>query len=197
MSVHRQQQVEIFRPLLNDARLTGAAKNQIRIFIDILESDSEIGFDTTSALFYGFLQNHDFVHPSACPLSKAKIEQARQLFRERATIQRAKEYSLLQKVLKLPMYSLFGKQIDLNDLAVSLLTYVSTESHFTFNPELVAPLYKYLDIPDNIYLNVYDLYYDIRELNIDFYDLIINLSRLRFKLVPPTVKSISVVYRQL
>lgn len=197
VNTYRQEQIDLFMPLLSDPRLTGAAQNQIRIFIDLLQSNSDIGFDTTSALFLGFLHNRDFTDPSACPLSQAEIARATQLFRQRATIGRAKEACLLKKALRLPMYSIFGRRIDLTDLAVSLLTYATTERHFTFNRELVDPLYEYLDIPRRFHLNVYDLYYDLKELGIDYHDLIINVSRLRFQLVPPTVKSISILYRHL
>lgn len=197
MADHRQVQIDLFRPLLDDPRLTGSARNQIRIFLDILNSQSNVGFDTTSALFYGFLNNNDFTHSSVCPLSQREVENARKLFGQRATISRAHESSLLRKALKLPVFSAVTTRIDLCDLAVSLLTYATTERHFTYDAVLVAPLYKYLNIPTHLHLNVYDLYHDLRELNIEYHDLIVNLSRLRFQLIPPTVKAISVVYRRL
>jgi hypothetical protein len=197
MANHRQVQIDLLQPLLDDPRLTGGAKNQIRIFIDILNSQSNVGFDTTSALFYGFLNNDDFTHPSKCPLSQREVAKARELFGQRATIPRAHESSLLRKALKLPIFSSVSTRIDLQDLAVSLLTYATTERHFTYDAVLVAPLYKYLNIPTHLHLNVYDLYHDLRELDIEYHDLIVNLSRLRFQLIPPTVKAISVVYRRL
>lgn len=193
----RNEQYAILTKLLQDERLLGSAKNQIRIFLDMLRDDRTIGFDTTSALFYGFLNNPEFIDQSGCALSREKLENARALFRERARIGRAQESSLLKKVARLPLAAVWDGDMDLKDLAVSMLTYASETNHFTYNPEIVNPLYEYLHIPKKFFLNVYDLYYDLQSLGIDYQDFIINLSRLRIELLPPTIKSISIAYEKL
>lgn len=103
----------------------------------------------------------------------------------------------MKKVARLPLADFFGGRLDLKDLAVALLTYASETDHFTFNPEIVDPLYEYLRIPRKFFLNVYDLYYDLQSIGINYQDFILNLSRLRIELLPPTIQSISIVYEKL
>lgn len=199
MQNYKEVQINIFENLLNNIDLTGSAKNQIRIFIDLLNNIDNIGFDTTSALFYGFLNNPDFIDSSTCPLTQEQIKKAKIYFLEKSlTVDRAKEYSLLQRVCKLPLSNFLGEKLDLRDLALSFLTYASKDKHITFDYYRVERLYHYLDLPNDYYLNVFDLYYDFDNLNIKYDDFIINLSRLKSKLfIPSLIKNVSVYYNSL
>lgn len=180
----KDEQKEIFTYMLNDKRLTPSAKKQIAIFLEILRDD-DLGFDTTSALMYGFLRNDEFTDPIRCPLSKKQVKSAMDYFRQEASISRAKEALLLKKVSKFPLSECFGDKIDLEDLAISCLTYASREKHFTYSRNRVDFIYKYLQIPDDIYLNVFDLFHDLERIEIDYNDLMINISRIRFKMILP------------
>lgn len=197
MTNSRDRQKTILSTMFHDDRLVGSAKNQIRIFLDLLATDDSIGFDTTSALFYGFLNNPDFTDPSGCPLSQERLQAAKAYFHRQAQIARAHESSLIEKVASLPLANFFGGRMALKDLAVAFLTYASEVSHFTYDPKVVDPLYEYLRIPRNLYLNVYDLYYDLQTLGIDYRDFILNISPLKVDLVPVSVQSISIAHRNL
>ena len=194
----RDEQRGILTAMADDDRLLGSAKNHVRLMLQLLAEDDTIGFDTTSALFYAFLHNPDFTDSMVSPLSQHQVCEAKQFFRSEAQISRAKESALLRKVTKLPLINFFGGRLDLRDLAVAFLTYASEVQHFTYNPELAGPLYDYLCIPRSIYLNVYDLYYGLKTLQIPYHDLIVSLSRLRIELaVPSNVKALSIVHGHL
>jgi len=199
MENYKERQGKIFETLLDNNKLTGSAKNQIRIFIDLLKNVENIGFDTTSSLFYGFLQNDEFVDSSNCPLTQLQIKKAKDFFLEEAVhTKRAKEFSLLEKISKLPLSDILGEKIDLKDLALSFLTYATRERYFTFDFNRVEKLYKYLNIPIDYYLNVWDLYYAFDTLGINYDDFIINLSRLKSQLYIPTlIKNVSIYYNSL
>ncbi|MBC8456780.1 MAG: hypothetical protein H8D67_02135, partial [Deltaproteobacteria bacterium] len=103
MTQSRDEQRAILLELLDDPRLLGSAKNQVRVFLELLGGDDSIGFDTTSALFYGFLNNPDFAHHSGCSLSRQELAEAKTYFRQCARIPRAHESALLKKISRLPL----------------------------------------------------------------------------------------------
>lgn len=190
----RDQQLAILGALADDERLLGSAKNHIRIMAKLLYEDETIGFDTTAALFYGFLHNSEFTDTRNCPLSARDVVKARHFFRREAQISRAKETALLGKVARLPLAEFFGNRMDLRDLAVSFLTYATDVHHFTYDSEIAEPLYDYLRLPRSMFLNVYDLYYGLETLGIPYHDLLVSLSRLRLELrIPSAVKVLSVL----
>jgi hypothetical protein len=196
---YKEKQIQIFSNLLNNNTLTGSAKNQINIFIQLLRDVENIGFDTTSALFFGFLSNPDFTSTENSPLTQEQIGQAKKYFLHKATEEeRAKDDKLLKRISSLSLSGLLcndSNKLDLKDLALSFLTYATTEEHYLFDSARVQPLYEYLSIPKNYYLNVYDLFYDFDKLNIKYNDFIINLSRLKSQLyIPSLIKNISIYY---
>jgi Holliday junction resolvase len=191
----RNEQADILAAMADDDRLLSSAKNHIQVMLGLLTSDETIGFDTTSALFYAFLHNSEFTDSRSCPLSARQIREAKQYFRSEAQISRAKETALLRKLAALPLADFFGGRMDLRDLAVAFLTYASEVRHFTYNPKLAEPLYDHLRLPRELFLNVYDLYYGLEQLQIPYHDLMVSLSRLRFELaIPAAVKTLSIIH---
>jgi len=199
MSMNRfqEQQRQIFSKLANDSRLTLSAKRQIKIFVNLLEQESGIGFDTTSALLYGFLRNDEFTQQDVCPLSLKQIIKAKEISRYEATRDTAHETALLGRVARLPLEKLFGSRIDLKDLAVSFLTYASDEPYFAYSYERNEKLYEYLDIPKCYYLNVYNLRNDLEDVGMSIDDFIVNLSRLRTNLWIPDYRFITMEFHRL
>ena len=190
----RDAQSAVFRSLMADARLTSSARRQIQIFLELLESDSTIGFDTTAALFFGFLANDEFVEDNAFVLTGEEVRRAREFFRQEARIGRALECGLLPKVARLPLAPYLGPQLDLKDLAVSFLTYASYTHHFTYSERRVRNIRKRLALPEDVYLNVHDLFFALSEFGISMDDFIINLSRLRGRLIPTPGPVLSIVH---
>ncbi|MEI7462358.1 MAG: restriction endonuclease [Pirellula sp.] len=193
---HKTSQLQIFNRLKADRRLTGSAKRQLEVFLELLGREDSIGFDNTSALFYGFLCNAEFTATELCPLTKNQIVNAKTICRAQALRDTAKDCVLLERVSHLPLADLFGSSIDLKDLAISFLTYASKEPHFAYVRNETERLHKYLDIPDSYFLNVYNLRHDLNKIGCSLDDLIVNLSRLRAKLWVPD-RMVSVVHRRL
>ncbi|MBK7222600.1 MAG: restriction endonuclease [Saprospiraceae bacterium] len=132
------------------------------------------------------------------PFNKIEIKKSIEYFRQEAMINRAREFTLVKRISNLPLSGIFGNKIDLKDLAVSFLTYASAEKLGTFKLDRVKKIYEYLNIPEQYYLNVYDLFYGLKNLDISYEDLIINLSRLRLNLsIPSGTSSISVLYSNI
>lgn len=182
---------------MDDSRLTLSAQRQVKIFIDILDREPEIGFDTTSALLYGFIKNKEFTQPDTCPLSIKQLHEAERICRYEATRDTAHEDVLLKRVSRLPLATILGTKLDLADLAVSFLTYASDEPYFAFSYERNKRLYEYLDIPNRYYLNVYNLRNDLATTGVSIDDFIVNISRLRTSLYIPEHRFITIEYRRL
>ncbi len=197
MDKFQEQQRQIFLKLADDSRLTSSAKRQIKLFVNILEQEPGIGFDTTSALLYGFLRNDEFTQQDVCPLTLKQKEVAKKISRNEARRDTAHETALLARVSRLPLENLFGSRIDLKDLAVSFLTYASDEPYFAYSYERNKKLYEYLDIPKCYYLNVYNLRHDFKRVGMSIDDFIVNLSRLRTKLWVPDSKFITIEFHRL
>jgi len=197
MERFQELQQQVLSPLADDPRLTSSAKSQIAVFQRILRQEANVGFDTTSALLYGFLSNEAFTDPETCPLSPRQIAQATQIARHKATRDTAHETTLLARVSRLPLTSVLGPCIDLKDLAISFLTYASDEPYFAFSFERNRKLYEYLDISRQYYLNVYNLRYDLDKIGMSIEDFIVNLSRIRNKLFIPDSKLVTVQFRSI
>ncbi|MFA7241317.1 MAG: DUF2034 domain-containing protein [Sulfuricellaceae bacterium] len=197
MDRFQEKQTQIFVSLLNDPRLTLSAQRQIQIFLDILNQEPGIGFDTTSALLYGFLKNNEFTRQDICPLFSRQLKEAENISRYEATRNTAHEDILLKRVSRLPLAKLLGPKLDLADLAISFLTYASDEPYFAYSYERNKKLYEYLDIPQHYYLNVYNLRNDLSSIGMSIDDFIINLSRLRTSLYIPEYRFITIEYRRL
>lgn len=147
MTEQQREQAKILIAISNDGRLTPSARRQVEIFQQLLGADDSIGFDTTSALFFGFLHNDEFVQPDVCPLSQKQIREAKAICLAEARRSTAKSVTLLSRIARLPLSGVFGERIDLRDLAISFLTYASDEPHFAFDHRRARRLYEYLDIP--------------------------------------------------
>lgn len=197
MNRFKEQQRQVFMNLANDLRLTLSARRQIEVFVQLLEKEPGVGFDTTSALLYGFLRNEEFVQAEVCPLSLPQRNKALEISRYEATRDTAHEVALLTRVSRLPLVKVFGSTVDLKDLAVSFLTYASDEPYFAFSYERNKRLYEYLDIPSSYYLNVYNLRNDLESIGMSIDDFIVNLSRLRTKLWIPEPRFISIEFRRI
>lgn len=197
MDKFQKQQRQIFLKLADDNRLTLSAKRQIELFVRLLEQEPGIGFDTTSALLYGFLKNDEFTQKDVCPLSVNQINEAKKISRFEAKREPAHETALLNRVSRLPLENLFGSRIDLKDLAISFLTYASDEPYFAYSYERNKKLYEYLDIPKCYYLNVYNLRHDLKRVGMSIDDFIVNLSRLRTKLWIPDSMFITIEFNRL
>lgn len=197
MDRYQEQQKQIFSSLMNDKRLKTSARRQVEIFIQILEREAGIGFDTTSALLYGFLQNEEFTQHESCPLSSTHITKIKEISRYEATRETAHETTLLNRVSRLPLAKLFGSHFDLKDLAISFLTYASDEPYFAYSYDRNKKLYEYLDIPKDYYLNVYNLRHDLDRVDMSINDFIINLSRIKTKLWVPEHKFISIEFSRI
>ncbi len=197
MDRFQELQKIIFLNLTDDSRLTLSAKRQIAIFIRILEQEPNIGFDTTSALLFGFLNNEEFIEKGVCPLTRKEIDKAIKISRYEASRDTAHETTLLNRVTKLPLGKLFGSRIDLKDLAISFLTYASDAPYFAFSYERKKTLYEYLDIPNHYYLNVYNLRNDLEKIGMSIDNFIVNLSRLRTSLWIPDSKIITLQFTRL
>ena len=197
MDRFQERQERIFKRLLEDRRLTVSAKRQIETFIRILEQEQVIGFDTTSALLYGFVCNEEFTQKEICPLSSAQLIKAKEFSRYEAARETAHETALLNRVSRLPLSEILGSRIDLKDIALSFLTYASDEPYFAYSYERNKRLYEYLDIPKRFYLNVYNLRYDLKEIGISIDDFIVNLSRLKTSLWIPEYHFISIEFNRL
>ncbi len=197
MEIFQESQKQIFAKLLSECKLTLSAKRQIEIFLKILEKESDIGFDTTSALMYGFLNNVEFTQKDVCPLSLKQISNLKEISRYEATRETAHETALLTRVSRLPLVDILGPVIDLKDLAISFLTYASDEPYFAFSFNRNEKLYEYLDIPNQYYLNVYNLRNDLEKVGMTIDDFIVNLSRLRTKLWIPDNRFITIEFNRL
>ena len=197
MENFQEQQRQIFTSLANDPRLTLSAKRQIEIFARLLEREPDIGFDTTSALLYGFLRNEEFIQSEVCPLSKKQKDKALEISRYEATRDTAHEAALLTRVSRLPLTKILGSTLDLKDLAISFLTYASDEPYFAFSYERNKQLYEYLDIPNSYYLNVFNLRKDFELIGMSIDDFIVNLSRLRTNLWVPEPRFISIEFGRI
>ena len=197
MDRYQEQQKQTFSSLLNNRRLALSAKRQIEIFTRILEQEPGIGFDTTSALLYGFLKNKEFTQKDVCPLSSKQLIKAKEISRYEATRDTAHKTALLNRVSRLPLAEILGSRIDLKDIAVSFLTYASDEPYFAYSYERNKRLYEYLDVPDHYYLNVYNLRHDLNEIGMSIDDFIVNLSRLKTSLWIPDYRFITIEFRRL
>lgn len=197
MDRYQEQQKQIFSSLLGDRRLALSAKRQIEIFIRILEQEPGIGFDSTSALLYGFLQNEEFTQKNVCPLSLKQLKEAKEISKYEATRNTAHETALLNRVSRLPLAKILGSHLDLKDIAVSFLTYASDEPYFAYSYERNRKLYEYLDIPGHYYLNVFNLRNDLIEVGMSIDDFIVNLSRLKTSLWIPENRVITIEFNRL
>ncbi len=197
MDRFQEEQRQIFSAMLDDNRLTLSAKRQIEIFIRVLEQEPGIGFDTTSALLYGFLKNEEFTQKDICPFTVEQLDKARGFSRYESTRDTAHETALLKKVSRLSLADFFGARLDLKDIAVSFLTYASDEPYFAYSYERNKSLYEYLDIPRSHYLNVYNLRNDLDEIGITLDDFIANLSRMKSNLWVPENQIITLEFHRL
>lgn len=197
MDRFQELQQQVFSALADDSRLTLSAKSQIELFQRILGEEPNIGFDTTSALLYGFLRNEEFTDTATCPLSSRQIAQATEISRYEASRDTAHETALLTRVASLPLAGILGPRIDLKDLAISFLTYAADEPYFAYSFERNRKLYEYLDIPRQYYLNVYNLRHDLDKVGMSIEDFIVNLSRLRSTLWIPDSKFVTVEFHRI
>ena len=193
----RIEQKDMFIRLLADRRLTESARRQVEIFLRLLAEDSSIGFDTTSALLYGFLQNDEFTQDGFCPFNSKQVTHIKDITLADARRDTARDTTLLSRVTPLPLAAILGDTMDLRDLAISFLTYASSEPHFAFDPQRTKRLREFLDIPDGYYLNVYNLLRDLERVDASLDDLIVNVSRLRTRLWLPQRTAVSLVRARL
>jgi len=197
MDRFQELQYQVLSTLADDPRLTSSARSQVEVLLRILQEEPNIGFDTTSALFYGFLRNEAFTNAETCPLSSRQVADATEIARHEATRDTAHETALLTRVVRLPLVGILGPRIDLKDLAISFLTYASDEPYFAYSYERNRKLYEYLDIPKEYYLNVFNLRHDLDEVGMSIEDFIVNLSRLRSALWIPDSRFVTVEFHRI